>query len=752
MPYYDMYLALSPNAQTAFYIVACYGLGNFACDLSSVSDWLDQDLVGADEALRKEVCRFILYDLRPLHKSVEKQLAKSNYETAWTCLAESPGVNEEAAIEVLLNFFQALPGLIEYFHGDMDAQAEDGEEGYTVEQERPVEDEYTVEQDEESSYEVLSGSQGEFADPRIKAAWDNSPDHRDWLERCGDVFATLSIQAPLQLIDAISAPARSHPHVDALIDMGMDKMSFGEDRSVTWVRGLLSAIAGQWVDAEQCLRRLSPQSSEDQAQLSKDRFVALLGSKNWSSASSYLQELEKSPDHSYTPGAEYSCRRLLSFNLFGLTLRLQKGFNEDFNVVWPLCVDGDEFVKRTGQLQRFGGSGISSLKAVGDKNGDPYLIYESQGGSLLNESLVSLSSLFMTEATFTVGKLARALNRLHDSGAIHGAIHRGSLEQLGYGGELRWTGACPGIDYRQLLGDLSARGPVKNIDMIAPELRDRDRFATIDSDRYGFGRTLLDLLKEANQGSGDLIEQLKACAADDPKERRRGFHALIKSTDKELEDSNRTVLEVSVKIGPPSNPKRLNEALKTVLGILETPKDRDEACLLGQSKKRIEDAMKVVKTYGSKGLHGRLLKKIPSAVDLKLRRSMIFIDAGTMKGPDGRVTAVAPFLIESQGRFAGLKKLTETRCNLDSKGLRLPTLQQWLRILDEKPQNFRLSNNQHEWIREKQRRGRHVLGRAICFEKRGRNFWTWPFQTYWLPGHRPGAQVSGRGVIDLRGS
>lgn len=760
MPYHDMYLALSPEAQTAFYMVVCYGLGQYQCRLDQFSNWLNNPVSGSSVSIRKDLCRFVLYDLRPLLKSVEQQLLKSSYEDTWDWLSESPGLNEEAAIEVLLQWLDSQTQLIAHFGGELEGD-------YEVEGEDAPEDSYQENSTLESlAYEVVNEDTVEIAptpeparntpnDPRLAYAWNHSKEHRDWLQRCDELFQSRNIQAPLSFHDALTSGKKTE-ELQALIDMGVDNMSFGEHSSITWVRGLLYAVAGQWVDAEQCLRRLSFQQSDHPDLLAPDRLMVLLGSKNWSSASGFLQDLErKRPADSFTPNPEQSCRRLIGFNLFGLSIRAQRSFNEESNVFWPLAIDPDSHSRGLKSLQKFSGAGFARFLDAGTKKGRPYLVFESQGGSVLSESLVSVSSLFMSDVPAKLGKLANALHRFHEAGCVHGAIHRGSLEQVGYGSDLQWTCPCPGLNYHEILKDFNDENPGSLAQSIAPELRNGStKHATIESDYFSFGHTVLDLLKECGEKSGPFIESLKRCIDAEPSTRREGFQALLgQGKDSSvLGNTGRSVVNVSVKLGPPKSSKKLNEALTTLLGILENPRNRDEACLLAGTKKAVDDALKVVKANGSKDLYKRLADRVPSESVLKVRRKMTFIPEGEIKNSAGKVVKVPGFLIEKQGRFNLRPKLGEARTTLQSQGLDFPTFRQWQRILDLRPAEFTLPKNRQEWLREKERRGRHLLGRAIAFHSARKDPWTWPYQTYWLPSHRPGTEITARGVIDLRGS
>lgn len=749
MPYHDMYLALSPESQTAFYMIVCYGLGQFQCRLDQFSTWLNNPLSGAAVAQRKELCRFVLYDLRPLLKSVEQQLVSSSYEETWEWLSEEPGLNEEAAIEVLLQWLDTQGELIHTFEGELEGEYEVEEDAPSGTDAYDVVDERTV----EITPEPLSGATP--VDPRLAFAWNHSEDHREWLRRCDDLFQSHQVKAPFSLLDAL-APAHKNSILQALIDTGMDKMSFGEHSSITWVRGLLFGLAGQWLDSEQCLRRLGLQQAEHSSLLAQDRLVSLLGSQNWSNASGFLQDLErKRPGDSFTPSSDESCRRLLSFNLFGLSLRTQRGFNEERNVLWPLCLDEERHEEGLRKIRKFSGDGFARLVDSGVKNQRRFLSFESQGGSVLSESLVSGSSVFMTDAAERISKIAEALHRFHEAGCVHGAIHRGSLEQVGYGNDLQWTGACPGIDYAALTSALSETSTDAS-QCLAPELRDGGAgAASKESDYFAFGVTLLGLLKEAGQDSSPTAEALKACSDPEPSKRKAAFLGLLGDKREASPISGltgRSVTQVSVKLGPPKSAKKLNGALSTLLGILENPKDRDEACFLGTVKKSVEEALQIIKKSGSQELYQRLADRIPSDSVLKQRRKMIYIPQGQVKASSGKTVTVPPFLIESQGRFAIRPKLHDAKQTLRKQGLALPTLKQWLRILELRPSGFVLPKDQQEWIRETERRGRHSLARAIAFFPKTKDPWTWPYQTLWLPSHRPGPETSARGVIDLRGS
>ncbi|MDF1665553.1 MAG: hypothetical protein P1V97_27585, partial [Planctomycetota bacterium] len=493
MPYHDMYLALSPEAQTAFYMVVCYGLGQYQCRLDQFSNWLNNPVSGSSVTMRKDLCRFVLYDLRPLLKSVEQELLKSSYEDAWAWLSETPGLNEEAAIEVLLQWLDSQAELIAYFGGELEGDYEvEGEESQEeASPEAGSQDSLAYEVVREETVAITpEASRSAPDDPRLAYAWNHSEAHRDWLQRCDDLFQTLKITAPLSFHDALSGGKKAS-QLQALIDTGVDNMSFGEHSSITWVRGLLYAIAGQWVDAEQCLRRLSFQQADHPDLLAQDRLIVLLGSKNWSNASGFLQDLErKRPGDSFTPNPGQSCRRLLAFNLFGLSIRAQQSFNEESNVFWPAAIDVEAHKRGLKALRKFSGAGFARFIDSGNKKDRPYLVFESQGGSVLSESLVSVSSLFMNDVPEKIAKLANALNRFHQAGCVHGAIHRGSLEQVGYGSDLQWTGACPGLNYQALLDGLNEESLGTAGQSVAPELREGSiSHTTIESDYFSFGFT-----------------------------------------------------------------------------------------------------------------------------------------------------------------------------------------------------------------------------------------------------------------------
>lgn len=553
-----------------------------------------------------------------------------------------------------------------------------------------------------------------------------------WIQYFHSFLKMARVSWPLELPDVVASESTQIQLKAAdLATRGESLKTLGPAWAKHWCLALLYSYAGDEDQADTHWGRTEyklPRSLKGEYQ--RDRLVVDLTQGRFHAAKSRLQSIINwHSEWTIFDHEDYDSWDVAGFDKFGLRLRVWESLDSPQILFLPFDVDAEAIHRELGALKRSSHEAVAGFCQLNNEDLETEaleIFYDSHGQALLSEATGGI----LGEVEDSIRTLARGLAALHQAGCTHGAISLASIECRSLSSPIRWTAMRPG-----------ARNPSQN------------RAVTEDDDILAFAQLALKLFKSSaatqfrSASDKAFLKILNDCCSFDLSQRRQAFARLV---------SERQVAYAMTRSESTPTPrgqstKRSRQSLQRALQILQCPKSVDEARLQGSARSTLDQCMRVLKECGDAPSLAVVQSLMPASGEQSRRHSMLHIPAGTVTRPDGQSVEVPAFLIEREQRPHNQLSREQAEQVMNRGQLQLPSLEQWLRVLDVKPEGFKFSVQNREWLRQRRREGRRVLARAVGLNKhRGRYVVDQStMELAWLPAHCPGEGITARGVISL---